>query len=384
MTLENNYITIADWMLELKLNTRELLVFALVYGFCQDGSSYFGSLSYLAAWLGISDRSNATRYLNSLVKKGLLKKECGISKVGQKVCAYTTTINKGKISEMYDVDYINIQPWMLRELKLSGKDLLVYALVHKFSRRGSDNVCFYNRKYFSKWLQCRSDHVNRQIQRVIKMGLLKYEGDDLVAIVPKKFQKNEFVQVKDKIDFAQIDNTYTQIDNTTTHFDYTITQSDKTLTQIDNIYRPKLTTNNRENKNNIQTFTIEQLYDFINQDINLEDLDETEKVIMETKRVDDYKKYQTHLKIDVPVILKSWALRKLRILSAYKNRETIYRHICKTEDLILDVLNKNFSNLSLNEKEYEELFRKIYEISKEDGIKDLRAYLVGMVNNIKK
>jgi len=54
---EKNYIAIADWMVtDLNLNSRELLTYAIIYGFSQDGESCFsGSLSYLAAWLNVSD-----------------------------------------------------------------------------------------------------------------------------------------------------------------------------------------------------------------------------------------------------------------------------------------------------------------------------------------
>ena len=63
-----NYIAIADWMLDLNLNTRELLTYALIYGFCQDGQGYYyGSYTYLANWLGIDSSQNVSRYLKQLV-----------------------------------------------------------------------------------------------------------------------------------------------------------------------------------------------------------------------------------------------------------------------------------------------------------------------------
>ena len=40
---------------ELDLKGNELLVYALIHGFCQDGKSVFkGSLNYIMAWLNIS------------------------------------------------------------------------------------------------------------------------------------------------------------------------------------------------------------------------------------------------------------------------------------------------------------------------------------------
>lgn len=58
----------------LGLTGNELIAFALVYGFSQDGESSFpGSISYVSSWLGCS-RSTAVRVLKSLVEKGLTVK----------------------------------------------------------------------------------------------------------------------------------------------------------------------------------------------------------------------------------------------------------------------------------------------------------------------
>ena len=75
---EANYITIQGWMrTQLALKGNELLVFALIFGFCQDGSSWFtGSVSYIQDWTGLSDEG-VRNTLKSLVGKGYLEKETG-------------------------------------------------------------------------------------------------------------------------------------------------------------------------------------------------------------------------------------------------------------------------------------------------------------------
>lgn len=72
---KGGYITIQYWMIEkLHLKGNELLTYALIYGFSQDGeTAYKGSLSYITQWLGISERG-VTYILDKLVDKGLLKK----------------------------------------------------------------------------------------------------------------------------------------------------------------------------------------------------------------------------------------------------------------------------------------------------------------------
>ena len=66
---------ILDWMVDkYKLKGNELLAYALIYGFSQDGESeYKGSFSYLSRWLG-ADRATIIRVLKRLESKGLLTK----------------------------------------------------------------------------------------------------------------------------------------------------------------------------------------------------------------------------------------------------------------------------------------------------------------------
>ena len=77
----SKYITIQDFMVrDLGLQGNELLVYALVYGFSQDGESEFkGSVNYVADWLNIAHRT-AIDVLKRLCEKGLLvKRQEGIN-----------------------------------------------------------------------------------------------------------------------------------------------------------------------------------------------------------------------------------------------------------------------------------------------------------------
>ena len=69
------YIVIQDWMIsDLQLKGNELLAYALIYGFSQDGESEFkGSLKYISEFLGIS-KSTAQRSIEKLVDRGIVEK----------------------------------------------------------------------------------------------------------------------------------------------------------------------------------------------------------------------------------------------------------------------------------------------------------------------
>jgi hypothetical protein len=89
--ISKNYITIQGWMVQdLKLKSNDLLVFGIIYGFCQDGESEFsGSINYLCNWLNCS-RPTISKSLDFLVYENLIEKRV--------VCVNKVTFNRYKIS----------------------------------------------------------------------------------------------------------------------------------------------------------------------------------------------------------------------------------------------------------------------------------------------
>ena len=72
---KSRYITIQEWMLELGIGGNDLLAYALVYGFCQNGTNHYeGSYEYIARWLGCEHRT-VRRIVAKLVEAGLFYKE---------------------------------------------------------------------------------------------------------------------------------------------------------------------------------------------------------------------------------------------------------------------------------------------------------------------
>lgn len=69
-----NYFVIQGWMInELKLKGNELIVYAIIYGFSQDGNYYTGSLQYIAEWANISKRS-VINTIQKLINLGFVEK----------------------------------------------------------------------------------------------------------------------------------------------------------------------------------------------------------------------------------------------------------------------------------------------------------------------
>lgn len=88
---DNNFVAIQGWMrTRLNLKGNELLIYALIYGFSQDGQSRFtGSRKYIADWCGCS-LDTVDRSLSSLVGKGLLAKYPHTDQNGSRVVDYAS------------------------------------------------------------------------------------------------------------------------------------------------------------------------------------------------------------------------------------------------------------------------------------------------------
>lgn len=90
---DKNFIAIQSFMVnDLKLKGNELIIYAIIYGFSQDGENRFtGSLKYLSEWTSLS-KQGVIKNLKSLVEKGYIEK---VDKV----------INGVKFVEYYATDF---------------------------------------------------------------------------------------------------------------------------------------------------------------------------------------------------------------------------------------------------------------------------------------
>ena len=73
---DENFYTVLGWMLNvLELKGNELIIFAIIYSFSQDGESEFtGSIKYLQDFANIKSHNTVLAALNTLVDKNLIIK----------------------------------------------------------------------------------------------------------------------------------------------------------------------------------------------------------------------------------------------------------------------------------------------------------------------
>lgn len=122
---DGTYVNIQSFMVnELHLSGNALIIYAVIYGFSQDGDSWFtGSRSYLAAWCQAS-KSTVSRNLETLCADGLIERrertESGVLLVDYRVARGTqngqgcTQNEKGGVPKMsthnIEVDNIDTKP----------------------------------------------------------------------------------------------------------------------------------------------------------------------------------------------------------------------------------------------------------------------------------
>ena len=98
------YFTILQEMREMGLKGNELIVFAVINGFSQNGNgSFHGSLAALQEMCGIASRQTITDILKSLVDKGFIKKT-EVTLNGVKNISYSVCPKNGQGVQKMDMD----------------------------------------------------------------------------------------------------------------------------------------------------------------------------------------------------------------------------------------------------------------------------------------
>jgi len=107
---EDSYVVIQAFMVnDLHLKGNELIVYATIYGFTQDGNHWFyGTKGYLSEWCGAT-KGTVGNCLKSLTDKGLLERREKIEQ-GQVKIEYRATRNVTPPYKICDTPHTNFAP----------------------------------------------------------------------------------------------------------------------------------------------------------------------------------------------------------------------------------------------------------------------------------
>lgn len=196
----DGYINIQGWMVsELGLKGNELLIYAIIYGFSQDGKNKFtGSLQYLADWTN-STKQGVQKVLKSLLEKQLLLKDekiinnikfCEykaikkVDTVQQSCMGYATEFHEGMQQSCNNNLINNLEDNLDKKIDTSAEAESLDQEKIKF--REDIN------KYILKVAEV-TDKNPEEIRRVINPILLK---DYDIAIILQKISESNFLSGK--------------------------------------------------------------------------------------------------------------------------------------------------------------------------------------------
>ena len=180
----DNYINIQGWMVsELRLKGNELLIYAIIYRFSQDGETRFtGSLKYLADWTN-STKQSVSNCLKSLCEKGLIAKHDKINN-GVKFCEYYTT----KLHTLYNKVVYPIQQSCIPPIQQScTNNLLLNNKLNNLKERKKER-CSFDRliaeysngdqevtELLQEWLKVRKAKRAAMTDKAIELNLNKLD-----------------------------------------------------------------------------------------------------------------------------------------------------------------------------------------------------------------
>lgn len=110
------------------------------------------------------------------------------------------------------MQYINVQPFMIRDLHLSGNSLLIYAAIHGFS---THQKCFYGSfQYLADMICTTVDEVKSIIDKLVSDGLLLKKESTWKGVVHQMYQtaKKAIAHIKDSVAPQKADNAPVQKD----------------------------------------------------------------------------------------------------------------------------------------------------------------------------
>lgn len=74
--------------------------------------------------------------------------------------------------EIKNTNYFTIQGWMVKELKLSGNELMTYAIIYGFSQDNASGFCG-SRSYLSKFINVTTKTIDNLLHSLIAKGFIE-------------------------------------------------------------------------------------------------------------------------------------------------------------------------------------------------------------------
>jgi len=183
----NDYITIQSYMVtELGLSGNNLIIYALIHGFCKDGIHEFkGSINYICEWTNLT-RNTVIAILKQLVESELLVKRtykennvtfCAYSLGSAKIVPPVQNIDEGsaKISPNNNIDNTKLKKDKEESLSKSASDVELFEKCWiEYRRKGKKGKSL---PYWKKLTESEKQMVLPHIKAYVTSRELQFQQD---------------------------------------------------------------------------------------------------------------------------------------------------------------------------------------------------------------
>lgn len=181
---DENYYQVQGWMINcLKLKGVPLNVYAIIYGFTQDGETeYTGSLQYLCDFTGGTTKPTIIKALKELVEKGyLLRQE--EHKNGVQFNRYKVNL---PLLKNFNRGSKEILTGVVKNFNGGSKEILPNNNIYKNNENKEDIIVAYLNSKVGTTYKASSKDTQKHINARLNEG---YTIDDFKAVIDKQYAK---------------------------------------------------------------------------------------------------------------------------------------------------------------------------------------------------
>ena len=104
-------------------------------------------------------------------------------------------------SKIKSENYIVIQGWMIKELKLKGNELIIYAVIYGFSQAENQRYTG-SLKYLAEWTNSTKQSVIKCLKSLIKKNLIVKEENIINGVKFCEYYSTKFNRVLNKVEWG--------------------------------------------------------------------------------------------------------------------------------------------------------------------------------------
>lgn len=197
-----NYFNICGWMLDIEVNGKpikgaQLMIYAIIYSHSQDGRSvFYGSLEYLAEWIGMSKRQ-VYNILGELHDAGLIAKEIYFRNGDEAVgLVATRTRKKISISENISQGCENISQGNNKSNNSNIYNNYKKEYTKEHGVHPAQAVVEYLNKKAGRCFDPKTNGTESKIKKLITAG---YTVENIMAVIDLKVHQWTGSKVEDRL-----------------------------------------------------------------------------------------------------------------------------------------------------------------------------------------